>query len=293
MNILIVGAGSVGIYLGTLLNSKGHNVILLGRKKLKRINKTVFINKQAYPIPQKIYSFPKNKSYDFIFVTSKLYDLENNLKKIVVNHLETKYLLLIQNGIIEDEIYEQYTKKFNFSSISIFEGFRIIGNQLTTNKTKAGWKTDTSKVGIETAKLLQNAGIPCSIEKNLNSIKAEKAIMNCSTNILSAITKKTLLELYQNQSTKKMMDELFNESYVVLSKEYKLKSKEELQKLFYQAVQSMNHHSSTYQDVISNKKTEVQFLNGLVVKLAKKHKLQAPANQKILKIFLKKYPRLK
>ena len=39
MKILIVGAGSIGVYLGTLLFSKGHEVILLGGDKLKSLNK--------------------------------------------------------------------------------------------------------------------------------------------------------------------------------------------------------------------------------------------------------------
>ena len=37
MKILIIGAGSIGVYLGTLLFSNEHNVILLGREKLKKI----------------------------------------------------------------------------------------------------------------------------------------------------------------------------------------------------------------------------------------------------------------
>jgi 2-dehydropantoate 2-reductase len=293
MDILIVGAGSIGVYLGTLLSSNDHNVFLLGRKKLKKLHETILIGEQVYELPKRIYSFPKSKGYDFVFITSKLYDLECNLRKVVENQLKTKFLLSIQNGIVQDELYEKYTNKFNFSSISVFEGFRIVENQLIVNKSKTGWKTDESKTGIETSKLLQSAGINCSTEKNLDSIKAEKTIMNCCVNVLSAIKKKTFFELYKNSTTKNLMDELFDESYSVLNQEYKLKSKEELRKLFYQIIEPMKHYSSTYQDAISGRKTEVQFLNGLILKLAKKHKLQAPTNQKVLDEFFEKYPKSK
>jgi len=293
MDILIVGAGSIGVYLGTLLNSKGHNVFLLGRKKLKKLHETILIGESVYPVPKRIYSFPKNKSYDFIFITSKLYDLENNLKKVSNNNIRTKYLLSIQNGIVENYLYEKYVKEYSFSSISVFEGFRIIENQLIVNQSKSGWKTDNSRTGNETSKLLQNVGINCSTEKDLDSIKAEKTIMNCCVNLLSAIKKKTFFELYSNKQTKNMMDKLFDESYKVLSKEYRIKPKDKLRQLFYQIIKPMKHYSSTYQDAISNKKTEVQFLNGLIVKLAKKHKLQAPTNKKILEEFFKKYPKSK
>jgi len=291
MDILIVGAGSIGVYLGTLLNTKDHNVFLLGRKKLKKLHETILIDERVYDIPKKIYSFPKNKSYDFIFITSKLYDLEKNLKKIVENNLKTKYLLSIQNGIVQNEVYEKFTNKFNFSSISVFEGFRIIENQLVVNQSKTGWKTDKSEAGIETSKLLKAAGINCSTKQNLESIKAEKTIMNCCVNILSAIKKKTFFELYRDPTTKKIMGDLFDESYLILSKEYDLRSKEELRQLFYKTIKSMKHYSSTYQDAILNKKTEVRFLNGLILKLAKKYKLQTPTNKHILEKFRSKYPK--
>ena len=293
MDILIVGAGSIGVYLGTLLNSKGHNVFLLGRKKLKKLHETILIGESVYSMPERIYSFPENKSYDFVFVTSKLYDLENNLKIIHDNKIKAKYLLSIQNGIVENELYEKYVKEFNFSSISVFEGFRIVENQLVVNQSKSGWKTDDSRTGKGTAKLLQSAGINCSTEKDLDSIKAEKTIMNCCVNILSAIKKKTFFELYSNPKTKNLMDKLFDESYGVLSKEYKLKPKEKLRELFYQIIKPMKHYSSTYQDAISGRKTEVQFLNGLIIKLAKKHKLKAPTNQRVLEEFFSTYPKSK
>ena len=117
--------------------------------------------------------------------------------------------------------------------------------------------------------------------------------MNCCVNLLSAIKKKTFFELYSELKTKNIMDKLFDESYEVLVKEYNLKPKEKLKELFYQIIKPMKHYSSTYQDAISGRKTEVQFLNGLIIKLAKKHKLQAPTNQKLLEEFFNKYPKLR
>ena len=205
MNILIVGAGSVGVYLGTLLNNKKHNIILLGRKKLKKLHDTILIDDVFYPMPKRIYSLPKNSAYDFVFITSKIYDLQNNLKKINKHNIKTKYLISIQNGIVENKIYDKYIKKTNFTSISVFEGFRLLENQLIVNQSKSGWKTDDSIAGKEVSKLLQNAGIKCTTDKKLDSLKAEKTIMNCCVNILSAIKKKTFYELYNNFETKKLL----------------------------------------------------------------------------------------
>lgn len=291
MKILVVGAGSIGVYLGVMLNRKKHDVVLLGRKKLKKLHDTILIGDLVYSVPKRIYLFPKRKQYDFIFVTSKLYDLRGNLKKINDNKIRSKYLLSIQNGIVDNDEYEEYISNFKFSSISVFEGFRVVENQLIVSPSKSGWKTDSSRTGKETSRLLRDAGINCLPEKNLDSIKAEKTIMNCCVNILSATRKKTFFELYGDKRTKRLMDAVFDESYAVLSEEYDLRPKEKLRKLFYQVIKPMKHYSSTYQDAISGRKSEVRFINGLIVKLARKYKLSAKLNQQLLSEFYKKYPK--
>lgn len=41
------------------------------------------------------------------------------------------------------------------------------------------------------------------------------------------------------------------------------------------------HYSSMYQDITSNRKTEINFLNGLIVKLGKKKHIPTPTNKEI------------
>lgn len=291
MRILVVGAGSIGVYLGTKLFSKGHDVLLLGRKKLKKLHDTIMIGDSFYKLPNKIHSFPKKESFDYIFVTSKLYDLEGNLKSILKNKLEYSHLISIQNGIVEDSLYKPYVKTQSFASISVFEGFRLIENQLVVSHSKMGWKTDNSDVGKDVSEMLVECGINCSIDKNLEIIKAEKTIMNCSVNLLSAIEKKTFFELCIDEKTKRRIDALFDESYTVLDKFYKLTEKEEFRKQFYNIVSSMKHYSSTYQDAIAHKRTESDFLNGLIIRLGKKANIPTPENKKVLEEFTKIYPK--
>jgi 2-dehydropantoate 2-reductase len=290
MKILIVGAGSIGVYLGTMLRAYKHDVVLLGRKKLKKLNETILVGETPYELPTRIYHLPKKESYDYIFITSKLYDLKNNLQLILKNNLKTKYLISIQNGIVDKKLYEPYTKKSRFTSISVFEGFRLIENQLTASYSKIGWKTDNSLEGKAVSKLLFESGINCTSNSNLDSIKAEKTIMNCSVNILSAIERKTFFELCHNKTTLNRINMLFDEAYAVLNRLYAIKNKEILRKEFFDTVSSMRHYSSTYQDAVAKRKNEVEFLNGLIIKLSRQIKIPTPKNQKLLKEFYKKYP---
>ena len=289
MKILIVGAGSIGVYLGTLLN-KNHDVTLLGRDKLKNINDTIYIKDEFLKIPTRIYSLPQKESFDFIFITSKLYDFENNLKSLSENDVRAQAIISIQNGLVDNEPYRKYFGEAEFTSISVFEGFRLLQDQLIVNQSESGWKTDTSPLGLKVSQLLLSSGIQCLPEKNLEIIKAEKTIMNCSLNALSAIERKTFFELFRDEKTHSVLDKLFDESYSVLSKKFSLRDREILRKVFYNITENMKHYSSTCQDAISGKKTEIEFLNSFIVNLGEKLNIDTPMNKEIVRDFYKKYP---
>ena len=289
MRILIVGAGSIGVYLGTLLSVKGNDVFLLGRSKLKKLHDTILIGNTPYKLPKRIYSFPKKGSYDFVFITSKLYDLQKNLKLLIKKNVKSEYLVSIQNGLVDEDIYKPYLGNSKFTTISIFEGFRLVENQLIVSHSKTGWKTEDSNIGKKVSLLLLESGIKCSVDSNLDSAKAEKMIMNCCVNLLSAIEKKTFYELVRNTKTKNKIEGLFDETYLVLSKIVKMRSRKDLKKLFYETVSPMRHYSSTYQDAISGRKTEIDFLNGYIVKLGKKYNLSVAENKKLISEFQDKF----
>lgn len=291
MKILIFGAGSIGVYLGTLLFAKGHQVTLLGRKKLKKINDTIIINHKSYKVPLRTYVTPKNKTYDVVFITSKLPDLENNLKSIEQNKIKCQTIVPIMNGLVDENIYKKYIADKEFTSISIFEGFRLLENQLLFSPSKIGWQTGRDKISKNISKLLRNANINCKSSAKLKRLQSEKLVMNCAVNALSAVEKKTFHELCLLPETKERVIQLFNESYDILSTNVKMSSKKRLLKRFFKIIEPMTHYSSTYQDAISKKKSEIKFINGFILKLGRKQKKVTSKNKQIINQFRKMFPK--
>ena len=110
MKILVVGAGSIGVFLGTML-AKKHEVTMLGHSKLKKLHDTIIINDAIYSIAKRIYEFPNNEHYDIIFITSKLFNLQDNLKEICAHNITYDHLVSIQNGLVDKQVYEPFVKK--------------------------------------------------------------------------------------------------------------------------------------------------------------------------------------
>lgn len=282
--VLICGAGCIGIFLGAKLHKRGHEVYLFGRRKLGEMGDEVYIRGEKMQIPNKIFSLPKNEKFDFIFITSKLYDLEKVIRLINRHKLSEKFAASIQNGLVDNSKYKKLLGR-ELIPICVFGGFQINGNKIIDNSTKIGWKTEPSKAGKEISKVIYDAGVLCKADKKFDSLRAEKTIVNCCLNALCAIEKKSFKQLFENQRTRERIGRLFDECYNVLTMEHSLESSEKIKQRMFNTWKKMNHYSSTYQDAISGRKTETKFFNGFICELGKKYKLKTPENKKIMEEF--------
>lgn len=289
MKILIVGVGAIGIYLGCKISDVGHSVTLVGRRKLRSLGDSITIDKKKYPVVGRAYKIPKNEKFNFIFIASKINDVKKILEKLKKNNIKSKHIIGIQNGFVDHLEYEKYLKGSKFVSVSVFEGFRVEKNILHVSHSKKGWKTNNSKEGLLVAKFLRGANIRCTVENNLERIRAEKMLINCSVNVISAVECKTFYDMVRDKKIRVRMNSVFDETYNVLNKILKMKNREVLRKALYDMVMPMHHFSSTCQDVMDKVNTEVDFLNGWVTEHGKKFKVNVKENEKLVKEFKGKF----
>jgi len=282
--ILIYGAGSIGIFLGAKLHEKGFNVTLFGRRKLKRLHDSILINGDLYKTPNRIYALEPHKKYDYIFITTKLYHSVEALKELRDKDISSTVLVLIQNGLVDDETLKDFRSYPGFITVSVFEGYHLIENQLLTTESGMGWQTENTPMGIKLKGLLESAGIHAVTVDNLDSIRSEKMILVNAVGALSAIEKKTLGELITEPVTRKVIDTLIDESYAVLTDEHKLPRLFLVKRRFYKTINQLkSHYSSMYQDVLSGRENEIEYLNGYIVRLGLKKGISTPVNEEIYK----------
>jgi len=282
VRVLICGAGSIGIYLGAKLHRAGYEVEMFGRRKLSSVENQVEINNKSYLLPKKLFRLTKNTRYNLIFITTKLYDFKKMILLLKKYKLQGNFIAAIQNGIVDLSSYEQILHK-KIMSLVVFSGFNLKNNKIHVSPTKIGWKTPYTKQGLKISRLLKVAGIPCSADKKFDMLRAEKTIVNCCLNALSAIERVPFTKLFKNKKTRKRIDNLFYECHQILSKNYPLDAPKIVRSRLINHWHNVNHYSSTYQDLVSGRKNEVPYFNGYLVILGKKHNIPAEQNQLILK----------
>jgi 2-dehydropantoate 2-reductase len=122
------------------------------------------------------------------------------------------------------------------------------------------------------------AGIPVQISHQVTSALWEKLVINCAYNALSAITQRPYGVLFAATGIPEVMRNLVDECRQVA-----VAMQIDLTANLWDAVESIaqsmaSQYSSTAQDISRGKRTEIDHLNGYIVRQGMKHGVATPVN---------------
>ena len=303
MNILIIGAGSVGIGIATSLLSQKANISIYARgetaKALKEngIKRTgLFENYSFGPDELAVYEtyseIPKN-SLDFILVTSKTTANEDISKRLNENRDILKddgKILVMQNGFGNDEPYLRYFSKKQVYCARVITGFtrpqrHISEVTVYTEPILLGsLQGENPDCLAPIAEMITKSGINCELTDEVDKYLWAKMLYNCTLNPLGAILDVTYGKLTENPYSKEIMDTIIDEIFEVIeASEYETlwDSPDEYRDIFYSKLvpDTYNHYSSTHQDVQRKIKTEIDSLTGKVIDLGEKYGVDVSCNR--------------
>lgn len=303
MNILVIGAGSVGIGLATSALSQNVNLSIYARgETAKAIQKNgmkrtgLFTNYSFTPEEFEVYEdyeqIPKN-TFDYVFITSKTTSNDDISKKLSENRQILKKnakIIIFQNGFGNDEYYLRYFTKKEVFSARVITGFtrpeRYISEiTVYTEPILIGsLQGEDPKDLQEIADIITASGINCELTTEVDKYLWAKMLYNCSLNPLGAILDVNYGKLTENEYTidlmNRIIDEIFN---VIKSSGYSTlwDSPDEYRSIFYSKLvpDTYNHYSSTHQDIQRKIKTEIDSLTGKVIDLGEKNNIDVSTNK--------------
>jgi len=128
--------------------------------------------------------------------------------------------------------------------------------------------------------------IPCESTNSIEKDLWAKLLYNCALNPLGAILGVPYGALAEAASTRTLMDWIVEEVFVVMvAAGYQTHGQEPQQflEIFYSRLvpDTAEHKSSTLQDITAGKRTEIDALNGAVLRLAQEHGLAVPYNRAV------------
>ncbi|MDD5005853.1 MAG: 2-dehydropantoate 2-reductase [Candidatus Omnitrophica bacterium] len=290
MNIAIVGPGAIGILFTTMLSKAGQNVCLLDHDK-QRVD---FISKNGITVDS------KDKTYNYqVKITDKAGDLQDiDLFIICVKSYDTKdaamsikpvlkdssLVLTLQNGLGNIEIISEILGQERVIGGVTNQGANVISHGKIRHAgfgdTVIG-KTD-SKIPAylrDIREVFNKAGIPTRISKDIRALIWSKLIINVGINALTAITHLKNGQLLEYEGTRNILCQAVSEAMkIVKRKRIKLIYDDAIEKTEAVCEATAQNISSMLQDVLKKRKTEIDYINGAIVKQGQSLGIHTPVN---------------
>lgn len=290
MKIAIVGPGAIGCLFAYFLSKSKEEIWLLDKnperaKKLKNNGIRIEGISGTGLAKVNVTSEPKEIGLtELIFITVKSYDTKEAIKNAKPIISKESLVLTIQNGLGNTEIISE-----------IVDQDRVLGgitNQgatlLDTGCIKHAGKGETvigrldNKISSELRsirELFNKVGIETRLSKDIKSLIWSKLIINAGINGLTAITRLNNGRLIEFETTRKILREAVNEAIrVAKKKRIKLAYDDPLSKVEAVCEATSGNISSMLQDVLKEKRTEIDFINGAIVRQAEAIDVPVPVN---------------
>ncbi len=281
--IFVLGAGAIGSVYGAFL-SKRNDVALIGNKAhvkavdLKGLTISGDINETFRPgVYTEIHEIPEKT---LVVLTTKAYDLAKSVEKIKNMLRKDTVILVLQNGLGNEEI----VKGAAGDETRILRGVTTMAAELFKPGRIRFWNGETTIEQDEVAEKITKIFNECTLKTRLSKdIKKEvwnKLIVNCVANPLSAIFHIRNYEIVVD-SLKTVRHKIVKEC-VEVGKAEGITFPNHLEERIDNKISMYTNFSSMYQDIVKGKRTEIDFLNGKVVELGRKHHIATLVNEMLV-----------
>lgn len=294
MKISIIGSGAMGSLFGGKLSKSGEDVILydVNEAHINRVNqKGLSIHSTAtgetlvvYPRATKDPEETRGSDIFIIFVKSTITELV--VKQFSSFADNNSIVITLQNGLGNEEIIRNIMGKEMVAAGVTSQGATFLGpgeinhaGNGPTHLCMSDKHNEKLKPFVET---LNKAGFEADIEDNIENLVWSKLIINVGINALTAITNLENGRLLEFQDLKSIMDDLVAEGAAVAAKKgVTLTFPDPLQTVFDVAGKTAKNRSSMLQDFDRGNRTEIDFINGAIVREGSILGINTPVNKTI------------
>ncbi len=309
MKIAVIGAGAIGGLVAGYLKLKGNDVVLVGRQDAVKAIKADGLKISgvrgeldiSLPVCETL-----SEKVDLVILATKTQDLESALKANI-DFIRDALVLTTQNGLQADSIAAEFIPKEKIiSSIVMFGSTYLKPGEIVHNFDKS-WiigkafgRNDDSVVKVSH---VLNTIFPTIVSEDILGMKYLKVFVN-SNNCIPAILGVSMQEAFSDTDICAVSVAIWKEGLTVVEKagvnlsslpDFPLErviklaalSLPEAAKIFSGIMTSLSRepmYGSILQSIKRGKASEIDYINGEFVALAKKNNVSAPLNEKLVRM---------
>ncbi|MEG0254721.1 MAG: 2-dehydropantoate 2-reductase [Vagococcus sp.] len=294
MKIIIAGAGAMGSRFGLMLHQAKNDVILVDGwqehiDNIKRDGLKANFNGEEVAENIAIYHQDEVSNVDFsadlVILFTKAMQLDGMLKSIKNMIGENTKVLCLLNGIGHEDVIKKYVP---LSSI-------LLGNTMWTAGLEGPGRaklfgngsidlqnlgTDGKSAAEEIITVLNEAKLNAKYSDNILSSIYKKACVNGTMNGLCTILDSNMADFGETNVADNIVESIVSEFAAVAKRENATLNVDEVLaqiKTCYNRETIGLHHPSMYQDLmINNRLTEIDFINGAIVRKGKEYGISTP-----------------
>jgi 2-dehydropantoate 2-reductase len=284
LKVAVMGAGAVGCYFGGMLARAGHEVTLIARPQhveaiardglrmdTKTFDERVRVRASSDP------AAVEGAQLVLFCVKSGDTEAAGELIKPFVG--KEAVVLCLQNGCDNDQRLRAVLTQPEVGAAVVYVGAEMLGPGHVKHHGRGELVIDPIRRIPDLAKTFVAAGIPTEVSDNVRGALWLKLILNCAYNAISAIARKPYGDTVPGEGIQDVMRDVVDECLAVAKAEG-VNVPGDVDAAVRRIVETIpNQYSSTAQDIMRGKPTEIDYLNGHIVRRGKALGIRTPANQ--------------
>jgi len=301
MKIVIVGPGATGCLFAGYLTKSGQDVWLLDKPGLKRTEKIAAEgikiegitgnHKVKVNITSKLDDIKKP---ELVMLCVKAYDTESAIKYIKPVLSDNTYVLTLQNGLGNIENIAEVVGENNVIGGVTSHGATLLGDghvkhagkgetvigrwQSSGKRQAKQWKIPRRTLE-DIVDVLKEAGFQTKVSDKLRDIVWSKLIINVGINALTAATRLNNGLLLEFAGARQILKQsVLEASKIARRKKISLDYSDPVKKVESVCSATAGNISSMLQDVLKKKKTEIDYINGSIVREGEDLEIPTPVN---------------
>lgn len=284
LQVAVLGAGAVGCFYGGMLARAGHRVTLIGRPQHVQVFQAQGLRMQtlAFDETVKVHASTEAAAVagaDLVLFAVKSPDTEAAGEQMR-EHLKPGALVLcLQNGVDNAERLRGVLPGVDVAAAVVYVATEMAGPGHLRHNGRGELVIEPSPASERVAQALIAAGVPTEISDNVRGALWAKLILNCAYNALSAVGRIVYGELVQRPGVTGVMRDVVAECRAVAAADG-VTLPGDVEAAVRRIAETMpSQYSSTAQDLMRGKPSEIDHLNGYVVRRGEALGVPTPANR--------------